>query len=123
MDELLATQLADHFMSDPERALRAHAREELGIDVATTASPWQASSFSLITFALGAFLPLLPWLLTSHGDQLWWSVGVSTFGSFTLGGLTGYFTERGVVRSGLRQLAVTTLAAGVTWAVGAMIGR
>jgi VIT1/CCC1 family predicted Fe2+/Mn2+ transporter len=53
----LARQVAEQLMS--RDALKAHARDELGISEFTTARPIQAAAASAITFALGAALPLL----------------------------------------------------------------
>lgn len=40
-------------------ALRAHAEAELGIDPGQLTSPWQAAWASLISFTIGALLPLI----------------------------------------------------------------
>ena len=56
----LARRLSVDLMRDPEMALRTHAREELGVDPSTTGSPWGAAVSSLFSFAVGAFIPLLP---------------------------------------------------------------
>ncbi len=61
----VANRLAEEMMRTPELALETHAREELGISPGALGSPVQAASASFATFALGAFFPLLPWLITS----------------------------------------------------------
>jgi VIT1/CCC1 family predicted Fe2+/Mn2+ transporter len=118
----LAATLAQELMRDPETALRTHTREELGIDPSAVGSPWQASIWSFVTFCLGAFIPLFPWLVTSSGNPVWWSVALASVFTFALGGVVGRFTQKGVVRGGLRQLIVTALSASVTWSVGRAIG-
>lgn len=122
IEPTLAAQLADGLMRDPELALRTHTREELGIDPNAVGNPVRAAMFSLVAFALGALIPLLPWLVTTSGNQVWWSVGVSAVASFALGGTIGWFSDRGVWRAGFRQLAITALAATVTWCVGRAVG-
>ena len=71
VDPDLARQLAQEVMVDPETALRAHAREELGIDPDALGSPVRAAASSFVSFSLGALLPLLPWFVTSgtHGHR------------------------------------------------------
>jgi VIT1/CCC1 family predicted Fe2+/Mn2+ transporter len=64
LDPSLARQVADQLTA--KDALKAHARDELGISEITTARPIQAAITSAITFALGAALPLLALLLLSH---------------------------------------------------------
>jgi VIT1/CCC1 family predicted Fe2+/Mn2+ transporter len=109
-------------MRDPEMALRTHAREELGVDPSATGSPWAAASSSLGSFAVGASIPLIPWLVTSGGNPIVWSMGLGAAGSAGVGAAIGWFTKRGTWRWALRQLAVTILASGVTFAVGRLVG-
>lgn len=57
VDESLARQVAEQLMA--KDALKAHARDELGISEITTARPVQAALTSAITFSVGAAMPLL----------------------------------------------------------------
>lgn len=66
LDPQLARQVADQLTA--RDALKAHARDELGISEITTARPIQAAITSAITFALGAALPLLALLLAPAGN-------------------------------------------------------
>ncbi len=52
-------------------ALKAHAREELGISDLTSANPLQAAFTSALTFAVGAALPLLVALLSPAAYTIW----------------------------------------------------
>jgi VIT1/CCC1 family predicted Fe2+/Mn2+ transporter len=113
--------MATEVMQNPEAALQLHAREELGIDPAALGSPWRASSSSLAAFSAGALVPLLPWFWpTSLSVGL--SIGLGAAASLGVGAATGVFSGRGPIRPAIRQLLVTTLAAGVTFAVGRVIG-
>jgi VIT1/CCC1 family predicted Fe2+/Mn2+ transporter len=118
----LATLMADELMKNPDIALRTHTREELGIDPTTVGSPVRAAVGSFFSFSVGALIPLLPWLVTSGGDPVWWSIGLGAVATFAVGGTVGGFTQRGVMRGGLRQLVITALAAAVTWGVGHGVG-
>jgi len=119
----LAERLSVDLMRDPELALQTHVREELGVDPSATGSPWAAATSSLLTFSIGAFIPLVPWLFTSSGNEIWWSVGLSAVGSAGVGGAIGVFTRRGTFKWALRQVVVTALAAGVTFGVGRLVGH
>ena len=55
----------------PELALETHAREELGINPDHLGSPVQSALSSFFTFALGAFIPLVPWLFTKGTARSW----------------------------------------------------
>ncbi len=122
LDATLAQELADTMMRNPELALETHAREELGIDPTAVGSPWQASGISLVTFAFGALLPLLPWFFLSGGAAIVWSIGIGIIASLAVGALLGRFTGRSKVFSALRQLGVAVLAASVTYGVGRLVG-
>jgi vacuolar iron transporter family protein len=119
----LADRLSVDLMRDPELALQTHVREELGVDPSATGSPWAAATSSLGAFAVGAFVPLLPWLWSSTGNEIWWSVGFAAVGAAGVGGAIGVFTRRGVFQWAFRQLAITALSASVTFSVGRLIGH
>jgi len=123
IDEDLAERLSTDLMRDPDLALRTHAREELGIDPSAVGSQWSAALSSLFCFAIGAFVPLVPWLVSSHGNPVWWSVGLAAAASAIVGGAIGWFSRRGLVRWALQQLTVTGLAAAVTYLVGHVVGH
>ena len=109
-------------MRDPDLALRTHAREELGVDPSAVGSPWAAAFSSLGAFSLGAFIPLLPWVLSSSGNPVWASVWIAGAASAAVGAAIGWFSRRGVVRWALQHLSVTALAAVVTYGVGHLVG-
>ncbi|HEY5262760.1 MAG TPA: VIT1/CCC1 transporter family protein [Acidimicrobiales bacterium] len=122
IDADLARRLSVDLMRDPEMALRTHAREELGVDPSTTGSPWGAAISSLVFCCLGALIPLLPWILTTSGNPVLWSIGLAVLGAGVVGGVIGWFTRNGVVKWALRQILVGALAAAVTFGIGRAVG-
>jgi VIT1/CCC1 family predicted Fe2+/Mn2+ transporter len=120
VDPHLADQVAAQLSRDPEQAWRVHAREELGVDPDDLPSPWVAAGSSFAAFTVGAFLPLLPYLLGA--SSLLATAVLAAVGLFGFGALTARFTQRGWVYSGLRQLLLGTAAAAVTFGVGAAVG-
>ncbi|MBM7088457.1 VIT1/CCC1 transporter family protein [Streptomyces sp. S12] len=116
----LAREVARQLSQDPEQALEIHAREELGIDPGDLPSPTVAAVSSFGSFALGALLPVLPYLLGA--SSLWPAVVVALLGLFLCGAVVAKVTARSWWYSGLRQLALGGAAAGVTYALGALIG-
>jgi VIT1/CCC1 family predicted Fe2+/Mn2+ transporter len=122
IDSDMANELSSRMMRDPELALETHAREELGIDPARTGNPLQAAASSFVMFALGAFLPLLPWLFTSGTTATLWSVALGAVGAFTVGAALAHFTGRSWLWSANRQLLISGIAAVVTYSVGHIIG-
>lgn len=118
----LADRLSTDLMRNPDLALRTHTREELGIDPSATGSPWLAAFSSFLLFAVGALVPLVPWIVTSTGSQVWWSIGATAVATIGVGATVGYFTRRGVFYSAARMLLITILASGVTYGVGHLVG-
>jgi len=122
IDPVVAREMVNEVMADPELALETHAREELGINTQQLGSPVQAALSSFFTFALGAFIPLLPWLFWRGNKAVIASVVLGAVASVMVGMVLAYFTERPALRSVLRQLAVTAIAASVTYGVGRALG-
>jgi VIT1/CCC1 family predicted Fe2+/Mn2+ transporter len=120
-DTETAERMATAVSQDPSTALRVHTREELGVDPNELPSPILAGVASLLAFSLGALVPLLPYLLGLPvlGATLGLTAAALVAGGMVVGRLTG----RPVLLSGLRQLALGTLAVGVTYAVGSLIGH
>jgi len=118
----LAQQLADQMMRTPELALETHAREELGINPSSLGSPVQAAAASFACFALGALLPLLPWLFTAGTGAMVASIIIGTVAALAVGSALAVFTERPWWWSALRQLAFTVVPAAITFGIGRGIG-
>ncbi|MFI9583138.1 VIT1/CCC1 transporter family protein [Streptomyces sp. NPDC052236] len=116
----LAREVAMQLSRDPEQALEIHAREELGIDPDELPSPTVAAVSSFGSFALGALLPVLPYLLGA--TALWPAVLLALVGLFACGALVARVTARGWWYSGLRQLTLGGAAAALTYGLGALIG-
>jgi vacuolar iron transporter family protein len=122
IDPDVARDMVHEVMADPQLALETHAREELGISPDHLGSPVQAALSSFLTFALGAFIPLVPWLVTKGNGAVVASVALSALAAVVVGMVLAAFTQRSLVRSALRQLVITAVAAAVTYGVGRGIG-
>ncbi|MDA8297879.1 MAG: VIT1/CCC1 transporter family protein [Actinomycetota bacterium] len=119
----VAAQLAAELMADPDVALETHAREELGIDPDELGAPLQAAGSSFITFALGALVPLLPFLLGAKGMvAVGITIGLSALAALAVGSLLSVLTARSWWRSALRQLVLCALAGAATFGIGSAIG-
>jgi vacuolar iron transporter family protein len=116
----LAQQVAHELSKDPERAWRIHVREELGIDPDALPSPYVAGGSSLASFAVGAVIPLLPYV--AGFNHLWLSLALAAVSLVALGAAVGRFTGRRPWLSAGRQLALGAAAAGITYAVGSAFG-
>lgn len=122
MDAGAAEEMAAHMMRTPESALETHAREELGINPHSLGSPLQAAASSFASCALGAAIPLAPWLF-SHGlPAVLASIILGAVTSLLIGVALAAYTGRSRVWTAARQLALVVVAAGVTYGIGAAVG-
>jgi VIT1/CCC1 family predicted Fe2+/Mn2+ transporter len=117
-----ADQVAEGLMADPEVALEVHAREELGVNPAQLGNPMVASASSFGSFALGAFVPLVPWLGGGGNNAVWASVILGLSVAALVGAVLARLTERSVVRTVARQLLVVGGACGATYLIGTALG-
>lgn len=116
----LAFEVARQISRNPRLALEVHAREELGVDPNDLPSPLVAAGSSFVSFAVGAVLPLLPYLL--GGATFWPAVVLAAIGLFVCGAVVARVTTRTWWYSGTRQLLLGLLAAGLTFGLGRLFG-
>jgi VIT1/CCC1 family predicted Fe2+/Mn2+ transporter len=121
LSQALARQVAEELSQDADTALELHVREELGLDVDELPSPMTAAVSSFLSFSVGAFVPLLPYLLGA--DTLWPALVISMIALFAVGVLVSRVTVRTWLFSGVRQLLLGAVAAGVTFVVGSLVGN
>ncbi len=123
IDPETAELISVALMKDPQVALETHAREELGIDMHDgLGSPWAAAGSSFVMFAIGAIVPLLPFLFTAGDTAVAVSAGLSAVTLFAVGSAMTVLTGRGVLFSGARMLAIGAVAAAITYGVGTLLG-
>jgi VIT1/CCC1 family predicted Fe2+/Mn2+ transporter len=117
-----AELLAQRMMLRPDAALDTLAREELGLDPGELGSPWIASSSSFISFALGAFIPVIPFLFTAGGAAIGIAAALSGVTLMVAGILISIFTGRSAAFSATRMVALGATAAAATFGIGKLIG-
>jgi len=117
-----AKAIATRLMADPAIALETLVREELGLDPEELGSPWGAAISSFIAFAVGAFVPLLPFILLTGFTALAVSIALTAVALFSVGAAVSLLTGKSAIYTGIRQLAIGAAAAAITYAVGSLIG-
>ena len=117
-----ANLIVSRIMSDPEKAVDTFVREEIGLSAETMGSPVAAGLGSLSAFAVGAFVPLLPFLLLVGTPAFVTSIAASGLALFGVGLAVSRLTHRHALMTGLRQVALGGLAAAVTYGVGTLLG-
>jgi len=122
MTEAAAAKLASHMMKDPVIALDTHAREELGLDMDQLGSPWGAAISSFVAFVVGAIIPVLPYVFLLSQAAFKTSLALSALALLGVGAVISSFTGRALLFSALRMLLIGSLAAGITYLVGSLVG-
>ena len=120
LDRKLAAEVARQIHQDVENAVAVHAREELGVDPEDLASPRLAAASSFLSFALGALVPLLPYLLGS--TSLVPAVALTLVALFVCGAVVARVTVRPWWYGGLRQVLMGAGSAAVTYSFGVLVG-
>ena len=118
-----ARAVSQALLANPEQALDVLAREELGLNPDDLGSPWRAASASFVTFALGAAVPLLPFLGGFTGMRAVAAAGALTLlVLFAVGLGLSLFTGRGAVYGALRMVLIGGGAGVVSFLVGRALG-
>jgi VIT1/CCC1 family predicted Fe2+/Mn2+ transporter len=120
LEPRLAQEVARQIHKDPETAVAVHAMEEFGIDPEDLASPMLAAVSSFVAFAVGAIVPVLPYLLGA--STIWPSMVLTLVALFVAGALVTQVTSRPWWFGGLRMMLLGGGAAGITYLVGDLVG-
>ncbi len=108
---------------DIGRAVDTLAREELGIDPdALGGSAWVAAGTSFCLFALGAIVPVAPFIVASGVPAIVASIILSAIALMAVGVAITIVTGSSALRSGGRQVLFGMLAAAVTFGLGSIVG-
>jgi predicted membrane protein (TIGR00267 family) len=115
--------MARGIMQDTTLAHEILVKEELGINAEDLkGSAVEAAIYSFILFAIGAVIPVLPFMFTTGLKAVIWSVVLSGIGLFLIGAAITLFTGKNVWFSGFRQVLFGLAAAAVTFGIGKLIG-
>lgn len=117
-----AQRVAATVIADPELAMDALTRYELGLNPQELGSPWGAALSSFLSFAVGAAIPLLPFRFGTGPGALAAAMALTAASLFAIGAVVSLFTGRNAVPGGLRMLAIGAAAAGATYLIGKSIG-
>lgn len=122
LPQLDAEKLAQLMISDPEKALNTLAREELGLNPNDLGSAVGASISSFLSFATGAFIPMIPFLFGKYSWNLLASILLTGLALLAIGATLSLFTSRSALKSGLRMLLIGCIAGSLTYGLGHLIG-
>src|SRR6266478_3481522 len=122
VDPRTARRMAEEVMRDPQRALDEQVREELKIGEAH-ATPFKEGWVTGIATAVGAFIPVAPFLLLQGRAAIWLAFTIAMLSHFAVGAARSVFTGRGVIRSGIDMFAVGLGVAAIGYLVGDVVAK
>ena len=118
-----AKDIVEELMKNKEHAHEVLVKEELGINAEELkGSAMEAALSSFVLFAIGAIIPVFPFMFTSGMKAIVLSTIASAIGLFLIGAAITLFTGRNVWFSGFRQVFFGLAAAAVTFGIGKLIG-
>ncbi len=122
VDPRTARRMAEEVMRDPERALDESVRGELKIGEAHS-TPFKEGWVTGSATAVGALIPVAPFLVFDTRIAVWTSFAISMLSHFAVGAARSVFTGRGVIRSGIDMFVVGLGVAVVGYLMGGMVSR
>jgi VIT1/CCC1 family predicted Fe2+/Mn2+ transporter len=122
MDPESSKRLANQMMADPPRMLQEKVQEELGIGEPHM-SPLREGWVTGSATAVGAFIPVFPFLVWEGTLAIGLSFAISMLSHWLVGAARSVFTGRGVFRSGFDMFVVGLGVALVGYFVGEFISR
>lgn len=116
----LAATVAEHLTRHD--ALASHAQVELGIDPSERTNAWHAAWSSMISFTVGALLPLIAIVLPPQPWRLLVTVAAVTAALLLTGVVSARLGRAPAVPAVLRNVGVGLLAMAITFGVGSLVG-
>jgi VIT1/CCC1 family predicted Fe2+/Mn2+ transporter len=113
----MVARLADK----PEEMLKILAHEELGLSERSFPNEWKSAASAAVSTALGAAIPVLPYLFASGLSALIASFVISTAAHFAVGAAKVVVTGRSWLRSGLEMMLIGLGEAAITYGIGLLV--
>lgn len=120
MEPEIATTAAHQVHQNTEYAVKLHLMQELGLSPDERPSPWVAAISSLLSFSVGALIPIIPFLFGF--GTLWTGLAFGGVGLLIAGGLAAITTQRNWAVGALRQLLFGGIAVVATYTIGTLLG-
>ena len=113
-------RMAHRLAEQPDQFLRVMAQEELGLSTDQLPSPWRAAFSATLSTAVGALIPVLPFVFLGGTTALVVSAVVSILAHFAVGAAKSLVTLRSWWLSGLEMTVVAVIVAVATYVLGAI---
>ncbi len=122
LDKGLTEQEADmvvaRLLTNKEKFLEDMLTNELHVHRGNLENPYKLGAVIGLSFLIGSFVPLVPYLISSKPVSVELSVLVSLIFLFAAGEWKGRIAKRKPLRSGFETLAIGAVAAGILFVIG-----
>ncbi len=115
--EAMVNRLAEK----PDQMLKTLAHEDLGLSEQTFPNQWRSAVSATLSTAIGAIIPVLPFMFTSGTTALIISFVISTAAHFIVGASKVVVTGRSWLRSGTEMTLIGIGEAAITYGIGLLI--
>ena len=116
-----AQAIADRVASEMESRAVFTIGEELGLTSEESWPPVKAATLTGLSFAIFSLIPILPFVFMEVTSAAITAVIASVATLFGVGASKAIFTRKSWLRSGAEMMAIGTLAAAATYAIGLAI--
>lgn len=120
--ETEAKAMAERITASPEEFLKTMAAEELGLSEDRLPNPWMSALVATVSTAIGAFLPIVPFLYTSGGTAIVHSLVISIAAHFAVGAGKSLVTGRSWVAHGFEMTLVAVIGGALAYGFGILVG-
>lgn len=117
-----AKSMAERITASPEEFLKTMAAEELGLSEDRLPNPWLSAFVATFSTAIGAFLPIIPFLYTTGGTAIFHSAIISIAAHFAVGAGKSLVTGRSWVAHGFEMTLVALIGGALAYGCGLLIG-
>ncbi len=114
-----ANVLTNRLAQQPEQFLRTMAHEELGISQESFPNPWVAAISAMLSTAIGAFIPIIPFFFMQGISAIIAAALISLVAHFAVGAAKTLVTGRSWFNSGMEMTIVGAIEAVITYMLGA----
>jgi VIT1/CCC1 family predicted Fe2+/Mn2+ transporter/rubrerythrin len=116
-----ASAMAARMAEKPEEMLKTLAHEELGLSERAFPNEWKSAVSATVSTAIGAAVPVLPYLFATGLTALIVSFAISTAAHFAVGAAKVVVTGRSWLKSGLEMMLIGLGEAAITYGIGLLI--
>jgi predicted membrane protein (TIGR00267 family) len=116
-----ARTMASRLAEKPDQLLKTLAHEELGLSEQTFPNEWRSAISATISTAVGAAVPVLPFLFSSGMTALLISFVISTLAHFVVGASKVLVTGRSWLKSGTEMTLIGVGEAAITYVIGLLV--